>query len=45
MGVQYDSTRDRFVVRWVDDGKERCRRFKAEDDAAAAAAVFPTSID
>lgn len=34
MGVQYDAQRDRFVVRWTEDGKKRCRRFKTEEEAA-----------
>ena len=33
MGVQYDSSRNRFVVRWYEDGKKRSRRFKTEEDA------------
>ena len=33
MGVQYDSKRDRFVVRWHEDGKKRCRRFQTEEEA------------
>jgi hypothetical protein len=35
VGVQYDANRDRFVVRWHEGGKKRCRRFKTEEDAAA----------
>jgi hypothetical protein len=30
VGVQYDSSRNRFVVRWYEDGKKRSRRFKTE---------------
>ena len=29
MGVQYDSTRTNYVVRWYEDGGKRCRRFRA----------------
>jgi hypothetical protein len=35
VGVQYDSTRDRFVVRWLEGGSKRCRRFRTEDEAEA----------
>jgi integrase len=35
VGVQYDPKRDRFVVRWHEDGKKRCRRFRTEEDAEA----------
>jgi protein-disulfide isomerase/integrase len=35
VGVQYDSKRDRFVVRWQEDGKKRCRRFRTDEEAEA----------
>jgi hypothetical protein len=35
VGVQFDSNRDRFIVRWYEDGKKRCRRFETEEDAEA----------
>jgi hypothetical protein len=35
VGVLYDSKRDRFVVRWHEDGRKRCRRFKTEEEAEA----------
>jgi hypothetical protein len=35
MGVHYDETRDRFTVRWTEDGHRRIRRFVAEPDAIA----------
>jgi len=35
LGVQYDSARRKFLVRWHEDGQKRSRRFDAEDEAAA----------
>lgn len=35
MDVQFDANRNRFVVRWYEDGKKRCRRFETEEDAEA----------
>lgn len=34
MGVQYDPQRRKFVVRWHEDGRKRCRRFATETEAA-----------
>jgi hypothetical protein len=33
MSVQYDPSRKRFVVRWREDDKQRCRRFASQTDA------------
>jgi len=33
MGVYYESDRQRWAVRWVEDGRRRVRRF--EDEVAA----------
>ena len=30
MSVRFDHDRGKFVVRWWDDGKRRCRRFDLE---------------
>ena len=35
MGVQYDAGRQKFVVRWREQGRQRTRRFATEDEAAA----------
>jgi hypothetical protein len=35
VGVQYDSKRDRFVVRWREDGSKRCRPFSTPEEAEA----------
>jgi hypothetical protein len=35
MSVQFDSSRSRWVVRWSDGGRQRCRRF-ADEQAARA---------
>jgi integrase len=33
MSLHYDQTRDRWVVRWRETGKQRARRFKSEAEA------------
>jgi hypothetical protein len=35
MSIHYDASRDRFVVRWRQDGRRRVRRFRLETDAIA----------
>jgi hypothetical protein len=35
MSIHFDASRDRFVVRWKDDGRRRVRRFLSEADAIA----------
>ena len=37
MGVHYDATRRKYVVRWQDDGRRRSRRFGSEAEAVAFA--------
>ena len=37
MGVHYDASRRKYVVRWQDDGRRRSRRFGSEGEAAAFA--------
>lgn len=34
MGVHYDTERDRYVVRWRDDDRRRCCRFRTAEEAA-----------
>ena len=33
MSVQFDQSRNRWVVRWYEDGRQRCRRFAVERTA------------
>jgi integrase len=40
MSIRFDPDRGKFVVRWWDDGKRRCRRFDSESDAMAFEAVL-----
>jgi len=35
MSIHFDASRDRFVVRWKQDGRRRVRRFRSEADAIA----------
>ena len=35
MSIHFDASRDRFVVRWKEDGRRRVRRFPSEADAIA----------
>ena len=35
MSIHFDASRDRFVVRWKQDGRRRIRRFRSEADAIA----------
>ena len=35
MSVHYDRTRERWVVRWREAGRQRARRFASEDEARA----------
>jgi hypothetical protein len=37
MGVNYDASRDKYVVRWKADGRRRVRRFEGEFEAIALA--------
>lgn len=42
MGVHYDASRRRYVVRWQADGRRRSRRFKSEAEAVAFAGTVAT---
>jgi hypothetical protein len=45
MGVHYDGQRRRWVVRWVQDGRKRIRRFVGEAEAREfAASVSPRPL-
>jgi Ser/Thr protein kinase RdoA (MazF antagonist) len=35
VSIHFDASRDRFVVRWKEDGRRRVRRFRSEADAIA----------
>jgi integrase len=35
VSIHFDASRDRFVVRWKQDGRRRVRRFRSEADAIA----------
>lgn len=35
MSVRFDPEQDKFVVRWRDGGKRRCRQFDTESEAVA----------
>lgn len=35
MSIHFDASRDRFVVRWKQDGRRRIQRFRSEADAIA----------
>jgi hypothetical protein len=35
MSIHFDASRDRFVVRWKEDGRRRVRRFRSEAEAIA----------
>src|SRR3954470_21235541 len=35
MSVHYEASRDRYVVRWREDGRQRSRRFGSRDEAEA----------
>jgi hypothetical protein len=35
MSIHFDASRDRFVVRWKQDGRRRVRRFHSESEAMA----------
>jgi hypothetical protein len=41
MGVQYDKTRRKYVVRWREDGRQRNRRFATQE----AAETFNATLD
>src|SRR3954453_15155836 len=43
MSAHYDRSRDRWIVRWRENGRQRARRFGAESEAREfEAAVFPS---
>jgi integrase len=44
MSIHFDPSRDRFVVRWREDGRRRVRRFRTESDAIAFDASLRRSL-